>query len=84
MDLFLRSRYRTEASLAAVAGDHLRLRMITVYLSLLGPISSFQHYEYMMLTFLLNVLANVKETAFSRVKSVLSNTLQLKMFLCLA
>lgn len=75
MDLFLRSRHRAEAFLAAVAGDHLRLRMITVYLSLLGPISSFQHYEYMMLMFLLNVLANVKETAFSRVKSVLSNTL---------
>lgn len=46
----------------------LRLRM-TVYLHPLGSISSFQHYDYMMLIFLLNVLANVKEPAFSRVNA---------------
>ena len=41
--------------------------MMTIYLHPLGPISSFQHYDYVMLMFLLHILANVKEPVFPRI-----------------
>jgi hypothetical protein len=45
---------------------------MTVYLNLLRPISSFQHHDCMVIMLLLNVLANVKQLAFSRVNAVLT------------
>jgi hypothetical protein len=41
----------------------LQLRMMSVYPTLLGAISGFQHYDSMSPMFFLNALANVKKTS---------------------
>lgn len=67
------SQDRTETTLAAMAVNHFKVKDDHCLSSSTGPMSSFQRYDCVMLMFLVNVLANVKEPVFPRINGVLTH-----------